>query len=248
MARELQGNVSVELSGTARMNDVIEAGARRADDELLLAIVHDARFHIRRSLTRAQMLEKQAEALRAPELRAHMEEILAAGRDLNTLLGRLAKYALAGSAANEQPCGDVGVLFDSALRRLDGKNADAEIEAHLFRSCGIQTPCAIESVLGELLDNALKFRRGPVRITLSAEHSDDKYVFGIKDTGIGFDSQFCERIMRPLERLHPIDVYPGCGLGLAICKRTIEACGGKLWAEAKLGEGSAFWFSLPVSG
>jgi signal transduction histidine kinase len=172
--------------------------------------------------------------------------MLAAGRDMNALLGRLVKYALAASSAKDQPLGDVGVMFDTALRRLAGKHADAEIESESLRSSGIQTPASIESVLGELLDNALKFRQGPVKITVLVQQAESNHLFGIKDTGIGFDPQFCEKIMRPLERLHPAHVYPGCGLGLAICQRTIAACGGKLWAESKLGDGSVFWFSLPA--
>jgi signal transduction histidine kinase len=164
---------------------------------------------------------------------------------MNTLLARLVKYALAGSTPRDQPHRDVGVMFDTAVRRLAAKNIDAEIESDSLRASGIQTPSSIESVLGELLDNALKFRQGPVRITISVDQLDGQHLFGVKDTGIGFDPQFCERIMRPLERLHPAHVYPGSGLGLAICQRTIEACGGRLWAESKLGNGSVFWFSLP---
>jgi signal transduction histidine kinase len=217
-----------------------------SDDELLLAIVHDIRTHLRKSITAAQRLEKQTKDLLTAEQQAPLEQILSAGRDMNALLGRLVKYALAGSSAKDEPLGDVEVMFDTAMRRLAGKHVDAEIESDSLRSSGIQTPSSIENVLGELLDNALKFRQGPVRVTILVEQAEGKTLFGVKDTGIGFDPQFCERIMRPLERLHPAHVYPGCGLGLAICQRTVEACGGKLWAESKPGDGSVFWFSLPA--
>jgi signal transduction histidine kinase len=223
-----------------------EAAARATDDELLLAIIHDIRAHLRKSVTAAQRLEKQTKDLLTPEQQASLEQMLASGRDMNTLLGRLVKYALAASSAKDQPLRDVGVMFDTAVRRLAGKHVDAEIESDSLRSSGIQTPASIESVLGELLDNALKFRQGPVKITVLVQHAEGNHLFGIKDTGIGFAPQFCEKIMRPLERLHPAHVYPGCGLGLAICQRTVEACGGKLWAESNLGDGSVFWFSLPA--
>jgi signal transduction histidine kinase len=228
------------------MSSAAKASGRASDDELLVAIVHDIRMHLRKSVTAAQRLEKQSKDLLPPELQVHLEQILSAGLDMNTLLGRLVKYALAGSAAKDQPLGDVAVMFDTAVRRLTGKNVDAEIESDSLRASRIQTPSAIESVLGELLDNALKFRQGPVKITVSVEPVDGNHLFGVKDTGIGFDPQFCERIMRPLERLHPAHIYPGCGLGLAICQRTVEAYGGKLWAESEPGGGSVFWFSLPA--
>jgi signal transduction histidine kinase len=244
MAGKLQHLKAYADEGLASMSD--QADGRATDDELLLAIVHDIRMHLRKSITAAQRLEEQTKGLLTPEQHGPLEQILAAGRDMNTLLGRLVKYALAGATAKDEPPGNVAVMFDTAVRRLAGKNVEAEIEADSLRASGIQTPSSIESVLGELLDNALKFRQGPVKITILVEQADGQYLFGVKDTGIGFDPQFRERIMRPLERLHPAHVYPGCGLGLAICRRTLEACGGKLWAESQLGNGSVFWFSLPA--
>jgi signal transduction histidine kinase len=136
-------------------------------------------------------------------------------------------------------------MFDSALRRLAHRNKDAEIDSEPIRKCGIQVPYPIETVLRELLDNALKFREGPVKITVIVEQAGKSHVFGIRDTGIGFEPQYVEKIMLPLERLHPPNVYEGCGMGLAICQRTLEAFGGKIWAESAAKRGSTFWFSLP---
>jgi light-regulated signal transduction histidine kinase (bacteriophytochrome) len=221
------------------------AKGRGRDDELLLALVHDMRMHLRKSITATQRLEKQTKDLLTAEQKEPLTQILAAGRSMDNLLARLVKYALAGASAKDEPLSDIAVMFDTAVRRLAGKNVDAEIEADSLRASGIQTLSCVEIVLGELLDNALTFRQGPVRITISVEQAEGGTLVGVKDTGIGFDPQFSERIMRPLERLHPAHVYPGCGLGLAICQRTIQACGGKLWAESTLGNGAAFWFSLP---
>jgi signal transduction histidine kinase len=225
-------------------------GAQRAndgrEDDLLLAIIHDIRGHLRKSMTRAQMLERQSESSLAPELQGHLDEILASGREMDVLLNRLAKLAVAGKAAKEKPPGPLAVMFDSVLRRLSARNVDAEIDSSLYRSTSVLVPYSFETVLYELLDNSLKFRHGPVRITLQVDESPEKNVFGVNDTGIGFEPRFFEKIMRPLERLHPASVYPGCGLGLAICQRTIEAWGGTIWAESKLGGGSTFWFSLPA--
>jgi len=226
------------------------AGAQRVndgpEDDLLLTIIHDIRVHLRRSITRAQMLERQSDSSLAPELQKHLDEILASGREMDVLLSRLAKYAVAGTEAKEKPPGPVAVMFDSALRRLAARNVDAQIDSQRYRSASVQVPYSFETVVYELLDNALKFRQGPVKITLLVEQALEKSVFGVKDTGIGFEPRFYERIMRPLERLHSTSVYPGCGLGLAICQRTIEAWGGTIWAESKLGGGSTFWFSLPA--
>jgi signal transduction histidine kinase len=224
-------------------------GAPRTEEELLIAVIHDVRRHLRTAVARTQMLERELTVPVTPALRTHLDEIVGAGRDMDALLSRLAIYALAASSREEgnQPRGDISVMFDSALRRLSHKNKDAEIDSTRLQNCGIQAPYAIESVLRELLDNALTFRHGPVKITVLVEQASESTAFGIRDTGIGFDEpRYHEMIMRPLERLHPQSVYGGCGMGLAICQRTIEAFGGTLWAQSKSNEGSTFWFSLPL--
>jgi signal transduction histidine kinase len=229
------------------MSDASAGVARQTDDEFLLACIHDIRLHLRRSVTRAQMLEKRAgDCLKKPDLKVHLDEILLAGGEMDILLTRLAQLAVAGGAPYDKPLGDVGILFDSALRRLAKSNVHAEVSGQLLHASGISAPYSFEIVLRELLDNALKFREGPVNITILVEQMSGNHVFGVKDTGIGFDPQYGEKIMQPLERLHSASAYPGCGLGLAICRRTVQAWGGKIWAESKMGSGATFWFSLPM--
>jgi signal transduction histidine kinase len=228
------------------MSETSPSGARRTEEEFLMAVIHDIRRHLRTSVSRAQMIEREAVSPLAANLRTHLDEILQAGRDMDVLLSRLAQYAVAASGENDQPQGDVCVMFDSALRRLARSNKDADIHSEPIRDCGIQAPYALEIVMRELLDNALKFREGPVKISVLVEHARGNHVFGIKDTGIGFDPKYSDKIMLPLERLHPPNVYAGCGMGLAICQRTLESFGGKLWAESKLNNGSTFWFSFPA--
>src|ERR1700689_4631696 len=124
--------------------------ARRSEEELLMAVIHDVRRHLRTSFARAQIIERDADPPLAPPLRAHLDEILAAGRDMDVLLSRLAQYAMAGSNGEDKPYGDVCVMFDSALRRLGQRNRDAEIDSNPLRSCGIQVPSSMEIVLREL--------------------------------------------------------------------------------------------------
>ncbi len=226
-------------------NATSSSAARRTEEDLLLAFIHDIRRHLRTSVSRAQMIERESHNSLTSSVRSHLDEILSAGRNMDTLLSRMAQYAVAGATGEDIPEADLGVMFDSALRRLGDRSRDAEIDAHPIRTCGVQAPYMVETVMRELLDNALKFREGPVKITILIDSLEGGKVFGIKDTGIGFDPQYCEKIMLPLESLHPPNVYPGCGMGLAICQKTISACGGKLWAESKPSQGSTFWFSLP---
>ncbi len=96
-----------------------------------------------------------------------------------------------------------------------------------------------------LLSNALKFSRNNKKIMVSSKDEGDRYVFSVKDKGIGIEEQYYEKIFEMFQRLMPKDKYEGTGMGLAICKRIVERHSGKIWVTSKLGKGSTFFFSLP---
>lgn len=216
------------------------------EEELLLSIIHDIRRHLRTSVVRTQLLERELSAPIPDAVRHHLNEIISAGRDMNSLLSRLAIYAAASSVRDDLPQSNVSLLFDSALQHVAHRNKDAEIVSTVMEGCGIEAPFPIETVLRELLDNALKFRHGPVKVTIRIEQKAGHHIFGIQDNGIGFDPQYSDRILLPLERLHPHNLYEGCGMGLAICQRTLATLGGRIWSESKVAGGSTFWFSFPA--
>lgn len=99
-----------------------------------------------------------------------------------------------------------------------------------------------------LLANAIKFRKKgePPRIHVSAERRREQWLIRVSDNGIGFAPEHSERIFDPFKRLHSKEDYPGSGIGLAACKRIVEQYGGRIGADSKPGEGSTFWFTVPV--
>jgi PAS domain S-box-containing protein len=100
-------------------------------------------------------------------------------------------------------------------------------------------------VFQNLLDNAMKFRGAdPPRINVSAKTFDEKIQISITDNGIGIDKIYSDRVFTIFQRLHTKIEYPGTGIGLAICKRTIERHGGKIWFESEPGKGTTFSFTL----
>ncbi len=102
-------------------------------------------------------------------------------------------------------------------------------------------------IIQHLIDNAIKFRKPnlPPIIDISAITFEDKWVFAINDNGIGIDQEFYEKIFIIFQKLHPKDVYPGSGMGLAIVKKMVESMGGEIWLDSKPDIGTTFYFSIP---
>jgi chemotaxis family two-component system sensor kinase Cph1 len=98
-----------------------------------------------------------------------------------------------------------------------------------------------------LIGNALKFHGAePPVIHVSCKDEKFDYIIHIKDNGIGIDKQYFNRLFIIFQRLHTRDQYPGTGIGLAVCKRTVERHGGTIWVESEgAGKGSTFAFTIP---
>jgi light-regulated signal transduction histidine kinase (bacteriophytochrome) len=101
-----------------------------------------------------------------------------------------------------------------------------------------------------LIGNAIKFRRDdePPRVHLSARSGKGEWIFSVSDNGIGFETQYLDRIFGMFQRLHDRADYPGTGMGLAICRRIVERHHGRIWAESEPGVGSTFHFALGAPG
>ncbi|MGL5875534.1 MAG: ATP-binding protein [Xenococcaceae cyanobacterium] len=171
-------------------------------------------------------------------------------RLMQTLIDDVLAYSKVDLKGVESELCDVGDALEKALINLRGRIAE---------SSAVITQEPLPSVMADstqlmqlfqnLIGNAIKFRsQQPLKIHIGAQRIEDAWLFSVKDNSIGIEPKFSDRIFVIFQRLHTRDEYPGTGMGLAICKKIIECHRGSIWVESELGQGSTFYFTIPIGG
>ncbi|MGZ8853485.1 MAG: sensor histidine kinase, partial [Thermoanaerobaculia bacterium] len=106
----------------------------------------------------------------------------------------------------------------------------------------------LEQVLGNLLENAVKYSPEGSEILVTVDNEEDQVVTSVCDNGIGIPSDELTQVFERFHRGRQVSStnYGGLGLGLYITKQIIERHGGKIWVESREGSGTTFSFSLPA--
>src|SRR5262249_20346537 len=110
-------------------------------------------------------------------------------------------------------------------------------------------PRLVQAVLDNLMGNAWKFtgKTPDARIEMGQMvEASGETAFFVRDNGAGFDMAYAERLFGAFQRLHGQNEFTGTGIGLATVQRVIHRHGGRVWAEAEVGNGATFYFTLPA--
>ena len=104
-------------------------------------------------------------------------------------------------------------------------------------------------LIQNLISNAIKYRSDKTpEIKIDARRDGDRWLFSIKDNGVGIDMEYSNRIFEVFQQLHEKCKYSGSGIGLSITKKIVEQHGGSIWVESEAGMGSTFFFTIPDKG
>ncbi|WP_378954954.1 ATP-binding protein [Pelosinus sp. sgz500959] len=142
---------------------------------------------------------------------------------------------------------DMGPLLNQAIQSLKHQIEANHIQVTIGPLPTVKANrVAMEQIIGNLLDNAVKYqmpnRLGKISITCSDEN--ERHIFVIEDNGRGIDENDYEKIFQIFRRTGQQDV-PGDGLGLAYVRTLIRQLGGRVWVESELGIGTKMKFSVP---
>jgi two-component system, OmpR family, sensor histidine kinase KdpD len=104
----------------------------------------------------------------------------------------------------------------------------------------------IAQVLINLIQNAVKYTPSGTAISVAARRSGGAIELAVADTGPGIPPQKIPHLFEKFYRAEDSGRVPGTGIGLAICKGLVEAHGGRIWVESRVGEGTTFRFTIPI--
>lgn len=103
----------------------------------------------------------------------------------------------------------------------------------------------IQQLFQNLIENAIKFRGSEnPKVAISCIKKGAKFLFTIKDNGIGIKKENLGKLFVVFQRFHSQQEYPGTGIGLAICKKIVERHKGDIWVESEINKGTTFYFTL----
>jgi signal transduction histidine kinase len=208
---------------------------------------HDLQEPLRMVSSYTQLLAKRYQGQLDDEADEFIFFAVDGAKRMQQLINDLLAFSRVGTRG--KPFGPVegGKVLGRALTNLRGavEESQAEVTTDTMPPLWGDEGQLVQ-VFQNLLSNAIKFR-GPENpaISVAAELRDDEWLFCVRDNGIGIDPQYDTRIFQVFQRLHSRKDYAGTGIGLAICDKIIKRHGGSIWVESELGEGSAFFFTLP---
>jgi light-regulated signal transduction histidine kinase (bacteriophytochrome) len=190
-----------------------------------------------------------------PELderaRQYIHYAVDGAKRMQLLINDLLDFSRVGRVSGERVPTQTGAALDVALENLSATVEDSGTTVtrdDLPQVMGNRLQ--LTQLFQNLIENAVKFRsEEPPRIHISAKRSGQMWEFSCADNGIGVESKYADRIFLIFQRLHPRDVYPGTGIGLALCRKIVEYHGGTLWLDGGAeGHGATFRWTLPAAG
>jgi signal transduction histidine kinase len=221
-------------------------------DAFLGVVSHDLRNILSGMIGFAAMISRDVSRQdHVDRIVAHAQHIQRSGARMNRLIGDLVDVASieAGVLAVARELGDPTHVIAEAVAAFEpqaaAKGVALSAEATPLPSLVTFDAARLLQVLTNLLSNAIKFTPAKGNVIVRAERVGDEVVIAVSDTGVGIPDDQLEAVFGRFVQVTKND-QRGVGLGLYISRSIVQAHGGRIWAESKIGEGSTFRVALPI--
>ncbi|MBO3750819.1 CHASE3 domain-containing protein [Streptosporangiaceae bacterium NEAU-GS5] len=227
------------------------AELRRSNGELeqfAYVASHDLQEPLRKVASFTQMLEQRYAAQLDERAKTYIAYAVDGAKRMQLLINDLLDFSRVGRITSEREPLNAEIPLTAALENLAVQIEDSEaVVTHDEMPVVLGSRVLLTQLFQNLIGNALKFRTtDPPRIHISVKAAENgQWEFACTDNGIGIEPKYADRIFLIFQRLHPRDVYPGTGIGLALCRKIVEYHGGVIWLGEHIDEpGTTFRFTL----
>ncbi|WP_158858111.1 sensor histidine kinase [Lunatibacter salilacus] len=224
---------------------------------------HDLQEPLRKITSFNDLLQDQYKDALEGDGKLYLERIAYAATRMRKLISDLLEYSRAGRYAEDKELINLNAIVNEILDdlsiQIEQKNALVQVDK-LPEIFAHQSDWRM--LFQNLISNALKFSKSNehprLRITyrIAEKKTVSEYVANnspnmafhhleVRDNGIGFNTEYANKIFTIFQRLHGKDEYEGTGIGLAICKKIVERYGGTIFATSEIGKGSSFHILVP---
>jgi len=240
---------------TIYMRDIAER--KKLDelkDEFIGLVSHELRSPLTVIIGAINTALDEWHSLSAEELHQLLKDAAIEAEALSHLLGNLLELSRAQAdrlLLNVEPVG----VQRSARKAIEKLNRQSYPPHHLVVDLPGRLPhvsadeLRLERILYNLLENGMKYSPEGSEIRVSARREDDHLIVSVSDQGEGIPPRDQSKLFKPFHQIGQVIPGPlgGAGLGLLVCRRLVEAHGGRIWVESEPGNGSTFSFTLPVT-
>lgn len=232
-----------------RRENEVAAAANRELEAFSYSVSHDLRAPLRAIDGFSALLLEDIKSL--PEnTKDYLERIRHSAQKMSQLIDDLLTFSRLGRQGMNIQKIDVSELVKEVLDEFHNEIENHHIEVHQeFLSPCRGDRALLKQVWINLLSNAFKYswqkNHALVEIGSNFLESTKEMVYFVKDNGVGFDMHYVDKLFGVFQRLHKAEEFEGTGIGLAIVKRIIERCGGRVWADAEVNKGATFYFTIP---
>jgi len=221
-------------------------------DEFIGLVSHELRTPLTIILGALGTVIKESQKLSRKETKGLIEDAFSEAESLSDILDNLLELARAQAnrlLITEQPV-NIGQSIDEVIKKMKKQLKSHKLLINCDKSIIVSADrLRLQRILHNLLDNAAKYSACGTKIEVFAQQNDHEVVIGVRDEGQGISIENQGKLFEQFQRLQQNDnAVTGTGLGLVVCKRVVEAHGGRIWVESQPGHGSTFYFTLPAPG
>lgn len=255
---ELEEKVGVRTQALLQYSEELQRSNRELEEFAFVAS-HDLQEPLRKIRAFGDRLQQKFSAQLGDTGSDYVVRMQAASERMSVLIGDLLSFSRVTTKQRPFVTVDLNKIMHRVIDDLDYAIEETNAQLHIDPLPTIDADASqIAQVFMNLIANSLKFHTINVRpiITVTSEINlaspivDDKRhwcCLRFADQGIGFETQYAERVFSLFQRLHGRDEYSGTGIGLALCRKIIERHGGTITAQSEPGEGAVFTMHLPMT-